>query len=125
MATRKLAASTLKKFKGILEAEAVRLQEIIDIHSAEREEVRLAESSAERTPDPTTAEGGSMAFEFEKELSVDRNTRDLLSQVNKALAAIEDKTYGTCANCGEPIPVARLEALPHTLICVSCASSRR
>jgi RNA polymerase-binding protein DksA len=125
VATRKLAASTLKRFKKTLEDERDRLQGIIDVHSAAREEVRLAESSAERTPDPTTAEGGSMAFEFEKELSVDRNTRDLLSQVDKALLAIKDKSYGICSICGESIPIARLEALPHTLMCVSCAAGRR
>ena len=66
-----------------------------------------------------------MAFEFEKELSVDRNTRDLLVQVEQALRAIDEGTYGTCRVCEEPIPVARLEVIPHTTLCVNCASGRR
>jgi DnaK suppressor protein len=125
MAGRKLAKTTIARFRKMLEEEQERLRGVVEAHSAEREEVRLAESSAERTPDPTTAEGGSMAFEFEKELSVDRNTRDLLSQVDNALLAIEDGTYGICSSCGDPIPVARLEAIPHTTLCVTCASGRR
>ena len=64
--------------------------------SSKRSEVRLAETAAERSPDPEGADGGSMAFEFEKELSVDRNTRDLLVQVGQALLAVEEGTYGTC-----------------------------
>lgn len=125
MAARKLAATTLKRFKKLLEEEQERLRRIIEVHEAERNEVRLAETAAERSPDPESADGGSMAFEFEKELSVDRNTRDLLSQVEQALLAIEEGTYGICRVCEEPIPVARLEVLPHTTLCVNCASARR
>jgi len=125
VADRKFAVNTVERFKKRLEEEQARLRGMVDVHSAEREEVRLAESSAERTPDPNTAEGGSMAFEFEKELSVDRNTRSLLRQVENALSSISDKTYGTCAACGESIPVARLEAIPHTTLCVTCSSGTR
>lgn len=125
MAGRKLAAGTVKRFKKLLDEEQERLRRIIEVHETERNEVRLAETAAERSPDPEGADGGSMAFEFEKELSVDRNTRDLLSQVEQALAAIEEGTYGNCRVCEEPIPVARLEVIPHTTLCVNCASGRR
>jgi len=125
MAARKLAATTVKRFEKMLEDERDRLVRIIEVHENERNEVRLAETAAERSPDPESADGGSMAFEFEKELSVDRNTRDLLSQVEQALGAIKEGTYGVCRVCEEPIPVARLEVLPHTTLCVNCASGRR
>ncbi len=125
MAGRTLAAATVKRFKKRLEEERERLLRIIDVHEAERTEVRLAETAAERSPDPEGADGGSMAFEFEKELSVDRNTRDLLAQVDQAMRAVEEGTYGTCQVCENPIPVARLEALPYTARCVECASERR
>ena len=67
MAGRTLAAATVKRFKKRLEEERQRLLRIIDVHEAERTEVRLAETAAERSPDPEGADGGSMAFEFEKE----------------------------------------------------------
>ena len=54
--------------------------------------------------------------------ALDENIRTELSLVNAALARAEKNVYGICAVCDEPIPVARLEALPYTDRCVSCAS---
>jgi len=42
--------------------------------------------------------------------------------VDIAIAAVDDKTYGSCENCREPIPKARLRALPYARLCVSCKS---
>ena len=122
---RTLAKSTQERFRRRLEDEQQRLNEMIRDIEAEREEVRLTETSSDRSPDPNTAEGGSLAFEMEKELSILENTRDILAKVQDALSRIEDGTYGTCDVCGEAIPVARLEALPYTKMCVTCASARR
>jgi DnaK suppressor protein len=122
---RKLAQSTLDRFRKRLEAEQERLTEVIRDIEQEQEEVRLSETSSERSPDPNTAEGGSLAFEMEKELSLYQNAKNLLDQAEEALLRIDDGVYGICAECGEPIPVARLEALPHTKFCVTCSASRR
>ena len=43
-----------------------------------------------------------------------------LTRVERAIAAIRDGTYGDCEFCGNKIPVARLQALPHSSSCVSC-----
>ena len=34
-------------------------------------------------------------------------------------------TYGICESCGQPIPEARLEAMPAARICIACASQPR
>ena len=57
--TRKLAQSTLDRFRRKLEEEQERLIEVIREIEEEQEEVRLSETSSERSPDPNTAEGGS------------------------------------------------------------------
>ena len=44
-----------------------------------------------------------------------------ISQIRAALRRIEDGSYGLCVRCGEPIAEARLDALPWTPICRSCA----
>jgi DnaK suppressor protein len=121
---RKLAQSTLKRFRKLLEAEQERLTEVIREIEEEQEELRLSETSSERSPDPNTAEGGSLAFEMEKELSLHQNAKNLLDQAEEALVRIDEGTYGICAECGNAIPVARLEALPHTKFCVTCSASR-
>ena len=118
---RKLSPNTINKFKKRLIAEQEQLASMLEQHQQERENIRLSEASAERSPDPTSADGGSMAFELEKELTLDENTRHLLNQVEHALVLIKKKKYGNCENCGEPIPVARLEAIPYSTICKACA----
>ena len=42
-------------------------------------------------------------------------------QIRLALARIENGTYGTCANCGEPIAPERLQARPIATRCIKCA----
>ncbi|OGC38715.1 hypothetical protein A3K42_00085 [candidate division WWE3 bacterium RBG_13_37_7] len=43
---------------------------------------------------------------------------EALEQVRKALAKIEEGTYGICEKTGEPIDVARLEAYPEATTAV-------
>ena len=120
--TRKLSLNTVNKFKKKLEQERDNLTNLLERHQEERERVRLSEGSAERSPDPSEADGGSMAFELEKELTLDENTKYLLNQVEQALYLIKKKKYGICENCGDAIPVARLEALPYSANCRDCAA---
>ena len=120
--TRKLSVNTVNKYKKKLEQERDNLTSLLERHQEERERVRLAEGSAERSPDPSEADGGSMAFELEKELTLDENTKYLLNQVEHALFLIKKKKYGICENCGDAIPVARLEALPYSTNCRDCAA---
>ena len=44
-----------------------------------------------------------------------------ITQIRAALRRIADGRYGTCVRCGEPIAEARLDALPWTPLCRSCA----
>ncbi len=120
--TRKLAQTTVNKFKKRLLEEQKQLRDLLERHQEERERIRLSEASAERSPDPTSADGGSMAFELEKELTLDENTKHLLNQIDHALVLIKKKKYGNCESCGNPIPVARLEALPYSTNCKDCAA---
>jgi DnaK suppressor protein len=119
--TRKLSDNTVNKFKKILVQEQENLKSLLERHQQEREKVKLSEGSAERSPDPSEADGGSMAFELEKELTLDENTKYLLIQIEHALFLIKKKKYGICENCGEAIPLARLKALPYLSNCKDCA----
>lgn len=47
-------------------------------------------------------------------------TRHSLEQITGALRRIAEGEYGRCAKCGDPIPVERLEVLPHAQFCVPC-----
>ncbi len=121
---RKLAKSTVNRFRRKLDDEAERLSAMIEELEQEREEVRISETSSERSPDPNTAEGGSLAFELEKELSIAQNAVDLLAKVNRAKERLEAGKFGVCEVCGKSIPVARLDVLPYATTCVECAAER-
>lgn len=69
------------------------------------------------------ADIGSDTVEREQHISLVRQLRNLLAQVEDALERIEAGTYGTCESCGEPIESARLKALPHASLCISCKRS--
>jgi len=44
-----------------------------------------------------------------------------ITQIRAALKRIDDGTYGSCVRCGEAIGKARLDALPWTPLCRTCA----
>lgn len=47
-----------------------------------------------------------------------------LTQIDDALARIDNKSYGVCVECDESIAEKRLLANPHSTMCVSCAEDR-
>ncbi|MBM6618048.1 TraR/DksA C4-type zinc finger protein [Bacillus suaedaesalsae] len=56
-------------------------------------------------------------YEREKDIALNEHTEKEYKDIEEALQAIEDGTYGTCKECGVEIPLERLEALPTTLYC--------
>ena len=118
---RQLAKSTVERFRVRLEDERKRLQTLIEEYERELEEARLTESSSDRSPDPGNAEAASMKFEYEKELSIEQNTINLLGKVDHALERVAAGQFGVCESCGNSIPLERLDVLPHTALCVTCA----
>lgn len=121
---RKLAESTLNRFKDQLKAERERLEAMIQELEEEREQAKLNETASERNPDIDSVDGGTMAFEYEKELALVENARDLLRKVNHAESVIQKGSYGVCESCQAAIPIARLQVLPYTTLCVNCSRKR-
>lgn len=119
---RKLAKSTVERFRKRLDSERERLEQMVAEYERQLEEARLTESSSDRSPDPGNAEASSMKSEYAKELSLEQNTLELLGKVERALARIEEGGYGICESCGKAIPMERLDVLPYSTLCVDCAS---
>ena len=66
------------------------------------------------------ADAGSKTFEREHEMSLANNARDMLLQVEHALARLANGTYGACESCGTPIGKGRLQAFPRATLCLAC-----
>jgi DnaK suppressor protein len=46
-----------------------------------------------------------------------------LAQINRALAQLDAGSYGVCSNCGQTIDARRLQALPYSDRCITCAEA--
>ena len=60
--------------------------------------------------------------DLETALDVAEVSRDAgeLAEVEASLTRVADGSYGTCVECGEPIPHARLAANPSAARCIAC-----
>ncbi|MEO8273369.1 MAG: TraR/DksA C4-type zinc finger protein [Chloroflexota bacterium] len=67
------------------------------------------------------AAAASQVFEQQRDLALRERSRAELGLVDAALKAIEDGTYGTCSDCGNPIAPDRLDAIPWAPTCIDCA----
>lgn len=66
------------------------------------------------------ADVASELFERGKDLALRDRDKIQLQEIERAITAIDDGTYGMCEDCGEPIAPDRLEAYPATTLCVKC-----
>jgi DnaK suppressor protein len=69
-------------------------------------------------------DGTTEAVERLTTTSAARSLFAKLQDVERALAKLDEGTYGTCDTCGRPIPPERLEAMPWAVLCVDCATRR-
>ena len=118
--TRKLAKSTLERFAHKLQEERQRLEDIVSGFEIELETSRLAVTGSEFS-DPDNADGGTIAAEIKMDISLQHNAQTLLDKVKHAEDRMEQGLYGICERTGEPIPLARLKALPYATTTVEGA----
>ena len=108
-------------FRSLLEGEQKRLiKELEQLRTG----VRFAEERREGSPFGKREEEATESLELEKRLALEERVREQSAEVEHALHKFEVGTYGLCDSCGQPIDPARLEALPHASLCVSCKAQQ-
>ena len=107
----------LAEVRAALARDAEELQHEFDEATQAIDDVRTA--GADSTGDDQ-ADKGSATFEREQGMSLAANSRDMLTQTQRALQRIDDGTYGACENCGKPIGKDRLQAFPRATLCKEC-----
>nr|WP_133800403.1 TraR/DksA C4-type zinc finger protein [Kribbella sp. VKM Ac-2527] len=110
-------AAELAELRSELEADVVHLNK--EIHDAEQEIVGLLRDGGDGAGNDQ-ADVGSTTLERDHEMSLANNARDMLEQIERALARIDDGTYGICESCGNAVGKGRLQAFPRATLCVSC-----
>lgn len=87
---------------------------------------RTRAKSIEETPGQVAERARDSEDDSFATLVVDTNLSEMerdvdeLRMINSALQRIDAGTYGSCSNCGQPIPVPRLRAEPTAERCVQC-----
>ncbi len=107
----------LAQVRADLQADITRLG--AELQAAQSGLTELLRDSGDGAGDDQ-ADAGAKTFEREQEISLANNSREMLEQSERALAAIDDGTYGVCESCGGPIGKMRLQAFPRATLCVSC-----
>jgi RNA polymerase-binding protein DksA len=110
-------AAEVEELRAALVSDVERLRVEIDAAQAERQMLMrdYGDGSGE-----DQADAGSKTFEREQEMSLVNNAMDMLAQDERALARLDDGSYGNCEGCGEPIGKARLQAFPRATLCLAC-----
>lgn len=69
-------------------------------------------------------DGTQMAVDRMAQVGVHTQLLATREDIVRALAKLDDGSYGRCDVCGEPIPEGRLEALPWAVLCIKDAASK-
>jgi DnaK suppressor protein len=97
-------------------------QRLEQLRARLREEIsRMIEAVQEEQSPPGEHERWAIPSEsVDKEIDLENTEEAIRRLVNAALQRIEEGTYGRCELCGEPIPRARLDAIPYAARCLEC-----
>lgn len=85
---------------------------------AERPERGSALGFGKRIGDGTTEAVSRLT-----DIGVGDSLERTLARTERALAKLDDGTYGVCDACGEPISPGRMRALPDGVLCLACSAS--
>ena len=122
MGTVRMVASNdldLDAIRAELKARRARDRERLGL-LAERPELGSAVSFGKRIGD-----GTSEAVSRLTDIGVGEALERGLDRTERALAKLDEGTYGICDVCGGPISRGRLKAMPDSVLCLDCSASER
>ena len=90
-------------------------------------EARIAELA--KAPEPGAGigfgkrigDGTNEAISRRNDIGVGNSLVVTEEKLRRALAKLDEGSYGRCDRCGGPIAPARLEAVPESALCIDCA----
>jgi len=91
-------------------------QEILDMY---KQDIRAGQESADDGTEDIVDRANN-AYNRELMFSLSDSERQMVLQIEAALARMDAGAYGRCANCGNAIAARRLEAVPYARFCIDC-----
>jgi RNA polymerase-binding protein DksA len=110
-----LTSTDLEELRRLLLDERAQLLERADLLVDDHGDLQGTATHGQGESEHTTVE-----IERRVNAVLEANAREALAEIEAALTRIDDGTYGVCEECGRPIPVERLRAMPATRYCVAC-----
>jgi len=89
---------------------------------AEADSLALEREPGDVQFDEESGEGGTVTVDRERNLALSAQAAAAVEEIDDALKKLDRKSYGWCERCYQPIPKARLQALPFARLCVACKS---
>lgn len=118
----------LERAETSMDREALRQRLLLERERLEHEIAELdadlsesLEDSSEESPyDQHMAETAAVTLDREIDLTLQENALASVAQIDRALAKLENGSYGKCDKCGKPIGEDRLQAAPFATLCIDC-----
>ena len=108
------------EFRALLDEERKRIADAIAYLHEENPrnmEDELGELAG-RGGDNHLGDMATVTFDRELDEGLEEGAQQTLSQIDRALAKLDDGTFGTCERCGKPIGEERLRARPWATLCI-------
>ncbi len=115
----------LDYFKQILLKKREEILEMLESHKQSLIESASQNDKPLGTPYSIHMEYGTETEEREKTMFFIAREAKMLNYIDAALVRIERGTYGVCISCGKLIDKRRLEAVPHTQLCIDCKLAQK
>lgn len=105
------------------ELKAARKRALAEIERL-KEDLQAEIEPASATDDDAAADAAADVYERSKIISLIQNREAKIRLLDGAIKAAEAGKYGICEMCGITIAPERLEIVPETTLCVTCAAKR-
>jgi DnaK suppressor protein len=108
------------EFRALLDDERRRIADAI-AYLHEDHPINMEDSVGELSGRGTDNHLGDMAtvtFDRELDEGLEEGAQQTLAQIDRALARLNEGTYGICERCGKPIGEERLRARPWATLCI-------
>jgi len=112
----------LDEVRELLVADRAIYQEQATSLRAEADSLALEREPGDVQFDEESGEGGTVTVDRERNLALSGQAMLAVEEIDDAMRRIDDKNYGYCERCFQPIPKPRLRALPYARLCVACKS---
>ncbi|MDY0410423.1 TraR/DksA C4-type zinc finger protein [Virgibacillus soli] len=108
--------------QGLLQRQAELIKQVQDHFGLKFEMIKESMSELSNY-DNHPGDHGTELYERGKDLALNEHAEKELQEINEALHALDEGTYGFCSVCGKDIPFERLQAVPTTDRCIDHANN--